>query len=524
MALKKMPLTAKLLALVLALGLAALAALTIALKVFLPPEKIRELVAQNARKALKREVRLEGISLGALHGLRLEGVEVSELPDFSAGTFASLKSFQLKVRLMPLLRRQIIVDTIALDGLSVEVRQGKDGRFNFSDLLEAPPKTGAPPASKAPEPLPVQLDVRRASLSDGTVSYRDPSGQWRLSKIEAQAGAISLDKPFDAKAALRFSGSVQGGLSWAGQVDLSGLQKGRLSVLIRELEAEANGLALELAGSVKLDKERVEMPNLKGRLAGAALAASLTVADYAKAPSVVLDAKIGKLDAGKLMAAMPRKPAAQGKAEGPSSGEAPKAPVSTAPSPPIRAKGSLAVEQLVYSGVTADETKVSWDLKGITPDLKDLGGWAKLHVAGGSFASGAKPGERSPLLKALLVPVTILREIGKLGSALKILPDFSHFQEVVGDYAFQNGVMTIRDFRLRSAAANVVTKGSVDLAAQRLDLLVTLFIAKLAPIDIGVGGTFDDPKPRFKAVKTLTEPAKIITKPALDLFKGIFKK
>src|SRR3990167_5054273 len=66
-----------------------LAAAPFILKKYFPPEKIRELVVSNAGKSLGRQVRLGDVSFSLLKGLTLKNLDISEYPDFSAGTFAA---------------------------------------------------------------------------------------------------------------------------------------------------------------------------------------------------------------------------------------------------------------------------------------------------------------------------------------------------------------------------------------------------------------------------------------------------
>ncbi|MBI4349534.1 MAG: hypothetical protein HY553_22050, partial [Elusimicrobia bacterium] len=51
-----------------------------------PPERLRALAVAKIEPALGRKLRLAKIDL-SLRGIEIEGLEVSEAPDFSAGTF-----------------------------------------------------------------------------------------------------------------------------------------------------------------------------------------------------------------------------------------------------------------------------------------------------------------------------------------------------------------------------------------------------------------------------------------------------
>jgi hypothetical protein len=110
---------------------------------------------------------------------------------------------------------------------------------------------------------------------------------------------------------------------------------------------------------------------------------------------------------------------------------------------------------------------------------------------------------------------------------VQIFPDLSNieFSEIIGDYAFSNGIMTVRDCRLESEAAKVSSQGSIDLPAEKLDLVVTAQVGKVAPIDVAIKGTFDKPSPKVNVGKFIAEPAKqLIAEPAKKLLEQLFKR
>ena len=244
---KRLWAAAKLLSVLILAAGALAAAATLALKRFLPPEKVRTLVIEGARKTLNREVRLQGISLSALKGLSIQGLEVSEVPDFRAGSFAAASSFSLRVKLLPLLRKRVVVDSILLDGLRVSVRRGPGGGFNFSDMASS--TTAQSPVDGASAGgLPLELAVRRAVVRDGEILYQDALSGERLkvSALQAKLDDFSLTRPFDAEVSLKAEGrlgqrAIAAALSFAGRVDLASGAPDRFAVSVREASCEQAG-------------------------------------------------------------------------------------------------------------------------------------------------------------------------------------------------------------------------------------------------------------------------------------------
>ena len=68
--------------------------------------------------------------------------------------------------------------------------------------------------------------------------------------------------------------------------------------------------------------------------------------------------------------------------------------------------------------------------------------------------------------------------------------------------------MTLRQSQMDAQSAQVSAKGAIDLPAEKLDLVVTAQVAHVAPIDVAVTGTFDNPKSKVNLGKFLAAPAK----------------
>jgi uncharacterized protein involved in outer membrane biogenesis len=514
--------------------LAGVAAFTIALKIWLPPQKVRQLIVEQAGRYLHREVRFKSVELGVMKGLELEGLEVSEKPDFKAGVFAGVETFRLRIRLLPLLNKKVVIDEITVTGPNLFVVELKPGVFNFSDLLIASAAPKGPQAKPAGPALPFALQASLVEFENGRITYENKAtgACWRVGRLHGAIKDLSLAQPFGVAAGLEAEqvapGHLNARLDLDGQVDLSWMSSGKLSLDIKKLSADISGLALSLSGPVHLDGDTIKAEDLKGKLASGTLAIKAVIRDFNMAPDAQLEASLSELDAAKLLelkdaaAGWPPAPAAEkGVKEAKSAAAA-----RLASSPPVRTSGKVAVDKILYHAFKAEKLLVSWDLKGVTPDLRGLSGWAKLSVGGGDFESEEGAGGRSKLMKALLIPLTVLKQIGRLGSALHLLPSFDKlaFSEIKGDYSFARGLMTIRDFHLDSAAAKVSAAGTIDLPAQKLNLLVTIALVNVAPIAVDVGGTFDQPKVRLRLDQALAAPLQKLAQPAADLLKGFFKR
>ena len=153
--------------------------------------------------ALNRKIQLQGIRLTIwpLIGARVAGFTVLDDPAFSEGSFASLSSLDVGVKLMPLLGGRIEVEEIALRDPVITVIKNKAGVLNVSTIG---PKMSAPPTAQ-PESRPTQGDplqalamlaVDRLSIIGGQLTYRDlsvtPATEYEVQNLELLLKSVHL--------------------------------------------------------------------------------------------------------------------------------------------------------------------------------------------------------------------------------------------------------------------------------------------------------------------------------------------
>src|SRR5437762_1122516 len=107
--------------------------------------EIERLVKEKTGRTLSLKGDLQLAFWPAL-GAKVNGVTFSE--HGSDQQFLAVDSAHASVALMPLLHGQAIVDGITVSGLKATIVKEKDGRFNFSDLMEPQPAAEAKPTDK----------------------------------------------------------------------------------------------------------------------------------------------------------------------------------------------------------------------------------------------------------------------------------------------------------------------------------------------------------------------------------------
>ncbi|MBL8348426.1 MAG: AsmA family protein [Rubrivivax sp.] len=312
-----------------ALGGLALLLLLAAVVLFatFDPNSYKPLLIETVHKERQRTLAIPGpISLTLFPRLGVKAGAVTLSERNSAERFASIESAQVSLAVWPLLRRQVVVDRLAVSGLRARIVRFKDGKLSIDDLASG---SGTPPTpTEAPTSPPLKLDIAGIALTDAEVTFDDRQAPRRvqLSKIDLQAGRIAPGVPTPVSLKARVDAdSPQLGADLAVQGRLLlGPAPGRLALegLEVDLDAKLGGQALKgrLTGTLEADTEarKANAPKLELDLRltnpGDAKAAPLTLA--AKGTAALnygdkgrLDAKLaGQFDEGRFSAtvAMPR--------------------------------------------------------------------------------------------------------------------------------------------------------------------------------------------------------------------------
>jgi AsmA protein len=106
------------------------------------------------------------------------------------GIAASIEGARASVALLPLLRKQIVVDAVHIDGLKATIERRRDGTTSIDDLIK--PANDAP-ARPAPAGAPPQFEIGAVELSDAELAFSDlqAGNTIALTKLELKSGRIA---------------------------------------------------------------------------------------------------------------------------------------------------------------------------------------------------------------------------------------------------------------------------------------------------------------------------------------------
>ncbi len=211
----------KLIGLLLLGVLLLLVAAGFALTHFFDPNDYKDEIRKLARKHANVELELNGdIGWSLFPWL---GIEITDAKVASADTpeapFADLRLLGLSVQVLPLLRKEIQMSDIRIDGLNLSLHRNVKGEGNWENIgkpsVDKLTKTAGSTANTTENPSatvpstsakPLKLDINSLIVNGARIDYHDEQSgqQFNLESVQLSTGAIRDREPI----ALKFSGFI----------------------------------------------------------------------------------------------------------------------------------------------------------------------------------------------------------------------------------------------------------------------------------------------------------------------------
>jgi uncharacterized protein involved in outer membrane biogenesis len=178
------------------LGIPVLALIVVvALGITIPLDAFRADIEEAARDTLGRGVEIDGpiaLVLALSPTVEVQRLRIANPPGWDTNAFVQLGRARGSVDLLPLLRREISIDAIAMDGGAIRLETRADGSNNWT-FERATSKAPAPPGEG-----PAYEFVRLGELAVRSLSfeYHDAgSGETHALELEALDGSVERDAP-----------------------------------------------------------------------------------------------------------------------------------------------------------------------------------------------------------------------------------------------------------------------------------------------------------------------------------------
>ncbi|MEO6078496.1 MAG: AsmA family protein [Steroidobacteraceae bacterium] len=304
-------------------GLVALLALTLlGVWLFVDPNNYKDRIAAGVKQSTGRSLSLPGeLKLSVFPWIKVQTGEASlgNPAGFGDEPFLTLKHASLSVKLLPLLKKQLEVGRIEIDGLDLRLKQNTGGKGNWEDW-SATPETALPAKQTASS---ASLDLAGINISNSRIGFENLVADQVSVEVGrvASGAAIPVDvkmqlvtapgaKPLPLMAKFKLTLDLDrqryqlAELTLNGTVQPSGAPKAlewKLGMPAADLDLAAQTLAdtsftaqvgaAALAGSIAGSK-LIDAPALTGRFELKELAPRALMQQFGIAPPVTRDTSV----------------------------------------------------------------------------------------------------------------------------------------------------------------------------------------------------------------------------------------
>ncbi len=168
---------------------------------------INDIVAKQIpgiEKKIHRKVTIGDVKLTIITGLGAEinNVTISNHPDFRQQNFVSIDRLKATVQLLPLLKKEVLISSIAIDKPTILIERDAQGKFNFSDMTAPKEPAKEPDKEKAStDPLAAlkNIEISKISITDGNFKFFDAKdvqtpNELSLDQFNLSMKAVSLSR------------------------------------------------------------------------------------------------------------------------------------------------------------------------------------------------------------------------------------------------------------------------------------------------------------------------------------------
>ncbi len=298
-----------------ALGVVAVVALVVLLAVaiilLVDPNDYRDDIGRIVEEQTGQELVIEGdirLSFFPWLGLDLGRTRLENREGFGDDPFVSIESAGIAVKLMPLLRREVVLDTVRLDGLRANLIVNEDGDANWD--LDLPGDDEVAPdeptvavddddVDAEPGQLPVTIGtIQGVRITNLHVNYEDwqTGARHQAGPVNLSLGELLLDEDVsldaDWVASLdddtRVEGSLEGLLQASSDFQRFGASFTNLQVLAFAEGLPEDGLELEMSAvfDADLEQDTARLSDFVARVAGLRLDAAADITALTADPRV----------------------------------------------------------------------------------------------------------------------------------------------------------------------------------------------------------------------------------------------
>lgn len=163
----------------------------------------RDHLSAEVERQTGRELRIDGeigLSVFPWLGVELEGVSLGDAAGFGDEPFVRVGRAQVRAQFIPLLRGEVDVDRLVLEGLEVKLARDAEGRFNWADLIDTQTDDAGDRDRRQPGAIGTGvLAIGGVEVRSARLVWQDAQAGVRheLSGLDLLTDAIRPAEPFD---------------------------------------------------------------------------------------------------------------------------------------------------------------------------------------------------------------------------------------------------------------------------------------------------------------------------------------
>ncbi|WP_111414493.1 AsmA family protein [Billgrantia lactosivorans] len=245
------------------------AAAVVYVTTFLDPEDFKPRLVEVVREQSGLELTLDGPLSWSFYprlGVSVEQAE-GRLPEQSdeEAPFLAFAHAEVSLAFAPLLRGEIAIEGLTLDGMQLSLARDEQGRGNWETLLQRlderreGAESALAPASAGPSResgnLAVALNIASVQVRNGAARYRDlaEGTEWMVEEIDFSGTNVNPQRAFPFKSSFRLSSHPS--LDWREQERSPSLEsdislEGRMRLVLSERRYLLEGLKLNTASAL----------------------------------------------------------------------------------------------------------------------------------------------------------------------------------------------------------------------------------------------------------------------------------
>ena len=282
-------------------------------------------IIDQVEQATGRDFKIDGdinLSVFPWIGLKVEDVSLGNEEGFNSEQFIAIKQLDVKINVLPLLKKKVEINVIRLHGLNVSLEIAKDKTNNWSGLSQ-PDETEVPAEeiSKADESKQEEgdafalesLKVEGFEFVDAVIVYDDRSSNTKatVSELNLTTSAITFDELIDIEFGARVENNqplIDTRLSLKTQLMINqDLTRFNLSDFVFTVLTKANEFIpqqeqVEIKSNIdiSMDDQRVMLKQFELSALGVTTLAELTITQFLNTPVIQGSVEVQAFDAREI--------------------------------------------------------------------------------------------------------------------------------------------------------------------------------------------------------------------------------